>query len=247
MNYIFRKSWILIVGFSVFCSILSLLGFFLKDDKMSLIALISFCLFLIAIILLLFWAIGEYLKNQSKSPYVVNFLYFRYTTNDGNFIEYETFKNIQCKRIIMDSINYSFKWSGSKLPEISSNLQTISSKINVNKRDYDNVELKLSQPILLNETDVVHFKAKLDDSDKASATYLETRVANVTKAVLFRVELRYKSDTYSTPAKIARMPIASSTSPVWENIAHTPFVHKVYEYQLVNPEVGYFYRLSWDR
>lgn len=108
MKYLFNISWGVVLGFSAVCSILSLLGFLLKDDKMATIALFAFCLFLIAIILLLFWSVNKYLKNQSTSPYVVNFLYFRYTTADSHFIEYETFKNIQCKRIIMDSINYNF-------------------------------------------------------------------------------------------------------------------------------------------
>lgn len=145
------------------------------------------------------------------------------------------------------TIRQNFKWSVSKLPQVSSKFQDVKSVIQ-NETDYDYAILKFKRPLLYNETVVVHFRAETDDFDNTAKPYLDYRVDYFTNIIHYRIILKYK-DNYNKPAKILRKPVKSKLSADYEEIGSVQFDEKSksYEYYLISPGPGYFYRILWEK
>ena len=101
-----------------------------------------------------------------------------------------------------------------------------------------------------NETGTIHFLAKLDDVDNASKPYVEVKVEVPTEIIHFRVILKHKPDNYRVPASLKRKKINSQTGSTDYNTLKTISFEetcKSYECHLLEPEVGYFYRIEWEK
>jgi hypothetical protein len=113
--------------FYFLASLSSLIGFFIvfiNDKNKVLISFIFFNVLLLALIGTLIYTILKLLTSSSKD-FESRSTFIKYETSDGNNIVYEVYKLIQCKRPILSEYDYNFKWSGTHLPTITSNLQSV--------------------------------------------------------------------------------------------------------------------------
>lgn len=165
--------------FYFFASLASLAGFFvliLKDVQATYFAQFFFCLMLIVFTSYLLYTLTKVLEIK-QSEYENHSTFVKYETLDGNMITYEAYKLIQAKKPILTELDYSFKWTGSHLPIISSDLQDVTNIVDENDATkYDRAILKFKKPIYYNQNCVIHFKAILDDTDKKSKPYVCSRV-----------------------------------------------------------------------
>lgn len=148
----------------------------------------------------------------------------------------------------MPDIKWSFKWTGSRPPIISSSLQNCNGQIIASpSNDYDHAILKFKKALYYNESAVVHFHADMDDVDGTAQPHLDVRVDEPISVVEFRVILAYKAPDFAEQARFMRKPINSRVPTDYQILETVNFnTHsKSYEYVLTNPVVGYFYRLEW--
>jgi len=230
-------------------TITSFICLFIKDKIAAVIALSVFCLLLLAIAVFILIFVWQHLK-RTHHEYITHAAYVKYETEiDGKNINFETYRQIQCKQLIMHELKYAFKWSGTKIPIITSKLQKTDGKIfSTDAYSYDHVNLNLKQALVYNEDATIHFHATMDDVDNASMPFVEFKVETPTQIVHFRVILKHKADNYSEAAVLKRRKINTQTgSANYEVLQTVPFVQKVYEHHLLEPEVGYFYRIEWDK
>lgn len=238
--------------FAFFASLSSIFGlflFFTASSTAVFIALTFFCLMLLIFTSYLIYALYKILDirqmdHENRSTFV------KYETTDGNTIVYETYKLIQVKKPVLTEMEYNFKWTGTHLPKVTSDLQEV---INiVDEQDsskYDRALLKFKKPIYYNQNCVLHFKAELDDIDKLSAPYVETRVTSEVDIIHYRIILKNKSARFGQNAVLERRKINADVSASFEKIREIAFDKdiKSYEYHLLNPEIGYYYRIRWDK
>lgn len=87
----------------------------------------------------------------------------------------------------------------------------------------------------------------MDDFDNISQPHLDYKVDKPINIIHYRVILRHKDSSFKTPATLKRMPINSKGPSTYEEFGSIPFdaVSKSYNYDLINPEVGYYYRIEW--
>lgn len=238
--------------FNVVAGIASIVGvlYLLFNDKVNgIIALSIFVLFLISVIVLLWFTINKLIKTDYPQDYKKIIVFTSYETEDGVKGKFEVFKVIQAKKLVLDKIEHCYKWSGSKEPVVSSDLQEIGKKIPSSSDDYDKAILILKKPLSYNETGTIHFKAEIDDVDGKALPYLDHKVDTDMNAINFRVTLKYKDNNYAKPALLLKKPIKSNTPIGYKEISSVPFdkESKSYQYNLLNPEIGYFYRLEWEK
>lgn len=187
------------------------------------------------------------LLSKSTTDFESKSTFIKYETLDGHKISYDVYKLIQCKRPLLSQYEYSFKWSGTHLPKITSELQKVENIFDSKDPSvYDKAILKFSKPLHYNESCVINFKADLDDSDKQSETYISNRIIRPVDVIHYRIVLRYKDG--NSNAFLERRKI-ESVSQNFEKLREVPFdtTSKSYEYALLNPELGYIYRLKWNR
>lgn len=93
---------------------------------------------------------------------------------------------------------------------------------------------------------MINFHAELDDTDKQSKTTISHGITQDVDIVQFRVVLQYKSE--KSNAVIEKQPL-NSVSKDWRLHKEVAFnlETKSYEYNLLNPDVGWLYRIRWDR
>ncbi|WP_370425287.1 hypothetical protein [Tenacibaculum dicentrarchi] len=154
---------------------------------------------------------------------------------------------MQCKRPILSDYDYNFKWSGTHLPVITSNLQEVTNVVDDNNPShYDKAVLKFKRPLTFNESCVIHFKSQLDDTDKQSDTHVSNRILRPVDVIHYRIILKYKDS--NTNAILERKK-NDAVSQNFEKIREIAFDldSKSYEHHLLNPELGYIYRIRWDR
>lgn len=187
------------------------------------------------------------LLNKSTLDFESKSTFIKYETLDGNRILYDVYKLIQCKRPILSEYDYNFKWSGTYKPNITSDLQAVIDVMDFNNpSNYDKAILKFKKPLIFNESCVIHFKADLDDADKQSGTFVSNRIIRPVDVIHYRILLRHKEDNPN--AFIERKKIDAVTQN-FNKIREIPFdkISKSYEFPLLNPELGYIYRISWKR
>jgi hypothetical protein len=147
----------------------------------------------------------------------------------------------------MDEYVHEFYWSGSQEPIISSLLQNCSPFIKAPKGEYEKAVLKFKKPLSYNEFAVVHIKMEIDDSDQKSLPYCEQAVKEVVQMINFRIELRHLEK--HSDAKISKRRMNAPVKDAYDHVAFTKFdpSSRAYEYTVFTPEVGYYYRIEWER
>ncbi|MCZ8298498.1 hypothetical protein [Flavobacterium sp.] len=234
--------------FASLASIVGLVSVFISDKNSSIIALIFFCLmlliFTISLLYTIFKVIG--LNNsdfESKSTFV------KYETSDCKNITFEIYKLIQSKKPILSDYTFNFKWTGSILPNITSDLQEVTNVMDLqDPTQYDKAILKFKKPVYFNENQVIHFKAALNDTDKQSETYVSNRITQEVDIIHYRIILKYKPSNYDVNAILEKRKI-NSLDTKFEKVEEIGFddITKSYEYHLLKPDLGYIYRISWNR
>lgn len=234
--------------FASLASILAILAIFVNHNWATIIALSFFCLMLFVFTLYLLYSIHKILEvrdieHENKSTFI------KYQTDDGNKIIYETYKLIQCKKPLLTEFVYNFKWTGTHMPVIYSDLQEVFNIVDENDNTkYDKAVLKFKKPLYYNQNTVIHFKADLNDTDKVSKPYVETRVTEEIDIIHYRIILKHLSDDYSKNAVLKKAKINSNTSPTFEKQCEIAYDQstKSYEYHLLKPDIGYYYRITWE-
>lgn len=235
--------------FSALTSFIGLFLIFLKERWAVYTALSFFCIMLLIFTCYLIYALFKILEIRG-SDHANKSTFVKYETSDGNIIHYEAYKLIQVKQPVMTEFEFSFKWTGTHLPHITSDLQQVINIVDENDpTKYDKALLKFKKPLYFNQNCVVHFKAELDDTDKKSKPHLEAKVSNEVDIIHFRVILKHKPIAYDKNAILEKCKIDSGVSPGFKPMREIPFdkLTKSYEYHLLNPEIGYYYRISWEK
>lgn len=135
------------------------------------------------------------------------------------------------------------------MPVISSELQEIKHLTFSDTNQYDKAVLLLKRPLKFNETATVHFKAVTDDFDNKAQPYLDYKVNSDINVIHFRVTLKNKDENYSKPAKLLKKPIESVIPAEYEQYGSVPFDQqsKSYQHCMTDPEIGFYYRLEWEK
>lgn len=239
------KAFNIIAGFA---SIVSMFYLLFTDEVNGKIALFAFCFFLLFACISLIYGINQFIKKENEKDHKKVSVFTTFETIDNTHGVFETYRVIQSKRMILSCIDQNFKWSGSKMPEISSDLQTIK-QVKTIADNYDKAVLEFKRPLLFNETATVHFKAKTDDFDGSALPYLDYKVDTEINIIHYRVILRHKDNSYNKPAILSKKAINSDHPTNYERFGSVPFdpISKSYQYNLITPEIGYFYRLEWEK
>jgi len=237
--------------FYFLASLASLIGLFLlfvKDKWAVIIALIFFCIMLLCFTISLIYTLLR-LINLGSNEFESKSTFVKYETLDGKNIVFETYKLIQAKKTMLTEFSFSFKWSGSIMPTVSSDIQTCTDIVDdQDPSKYDSAILKFKKPLYFNENEVIHFKAVLDDTDKQSETYVSNRIIQEVDIIHYRIILKHKASNYDVNAIVERKRI-NSISANYEKLKEIAFDSstKSYEYHLLKPEINYNYRIRWER
>lgn len=236
-------------GIAGISSIVGVLLAIFNDRISAYIAVISFVLFLISIIILLWYWIFHVVHQEFPQEYIRLSVFSSYETSDGINGIYERYRTIQSKCLALSGIDFQFKWTGTKAPIISSNLQTVVGTPIDGGKDYDKIRLAFKNTLLFNETAIIHFRAEVEDIDQRAIPMDCYKVETPIPLIHYRITLKHKPDNYCVPARLQRCLIKSSVRTDFEDIKTVPFdaSTKSYQYDLINPEVGYFYRIIWER
>jgi hypothetical protein len=229
-------------------SLVSLVAMLVMDRWHATLALISIILFLIALLALAYGALTRHMRTRYPDGYSRISTFARYST-DGKVVRYEAYKHIQCRQPVMSSFKHGFKWTGSRAPQITSDLQTVRTRSDGGPSEYDCVELAFQRPLLYGDAAVVHHAMEMDDSDGASAPHVEFRVHEPVQVLVWRVELRHLPRQHRKEARVTRRRIDARFNARPEHVARVQFdpTARGYEYHVTRPEPGYFYCLEWDR
>lgn len=250
MKPVLGNIWKWVVGFATISSILGLILSFLSDEKAVLIALISFCLFLLIALIGLLIALNKLIIQNHPEPYKKISSFYEFRSDDGQKSVFEMYRLIQSKRVLLSDIDYKFKWSGSKVPKISSNSQILGPIVCTDDPNvWDNCKIHFKNPLTFNESTVVHIRTDNDDYDGKAEPYISTRLDSPIKIMQYKVLLSYKSDDFKEKAIFERKPIHSDVDINWTYIDSIPFEsdYKQYQYVVVDPEPGFIYRIRWTK
>ncbi len=198
------------------------------------------------------WSVRSLQLKHYPKGYIPVATFVRYTTTDGKQIVYEAFRQIQVKHAFLTEIEHRYSWSGTKRPTITSTLQTIGPTAKDEKTGWDVVPVKFRHPRYYNDTEIVHLRSTLDDSDEKSETYCNIRIDHPTRMLQFRIELLHcsKPNHGNMIAHIERrLETLSAASEPWEPIDKIQFnvTSRSFEHLIADPNPGYQYRIRWDR
>lgn len=231
-------------------SIISLCLFFVAGSPTAIIAaLVSVIAFMMAVFYRFYQITNDILTKRYPTGTFTSSTFAVYRTEDGQHYILNIFKNIQCKTPYMNSYDYGFNWTGSNYPEIESELQQIGPITKTPDGQYDTVRLGFVKPILYNQNEVIHIRMNLNDADGTSSPHLESRVEEPVRIIHWRVELRHLEGNEHLPAKIYKKRINAEVSQSYIHIDTVPFdtMSKSYNHYLMNPEIGYYYRIEWEK
>jgi len=235
--------------FAAICSIIGLFIGFIQETYAVIIALSVFCILL----LVFFYKFLRFLHdlfNFEGDEDRANSTFVKYETADSSNIIFETYKLIQSKRPVLIEKDWNFKWSGTVPPKISSETHEVIDVMDLKNPDhYDKAILKFKKPLRYNETAIAHIKCELNDSDHKSKTHVEMRINYEVDIIHFRIILKYKKTGQNHKAVLERKKTDSQVNSDYEKLETIAFDDqtKSFEYNLMYPEVGYFYRIRWDR
>ncbi len=229
-------------------SIIGVTVIILKKEWAIYIALSFFCLMLLIFTLSLIYTLFKIISvGDNEFESISTFV--KYETSDSNKIVYETYRLIQSKKPILTEFLFSFKWSGTHMPVVTSNLQKVKNVIDdKDPTKYDKAILQFQKPLYYNKNEVIHFKAELDDADRQSDTYVANRIIQEVDIIHYRIILKYKQNDYDKNAILERQKL-NSIGHNYQKIKEIPFDNttKSYEFHLLKPEIGYNYRIIWER
>lgn len=239
--------WNIVCGLS---SILSLGLLIFGDKNAVIIALSFFCFSLLTVLIAILYALNSYLKKGKDSDYKRIATHIKYDALDKTHINYDVYRIVQAKCILLQKIIHGYHWTGSKEPEIDSKYQTVTNKQVRGESDdmYSTVDLQFREPLLYNETTVAHFNSKMDDTDMKAEPFVSFKTTN-SEFLFFKIILRYKDSSFCEPATLYKRKINATTMNKDKAIETIPFdkESKSYEYSMPAPEVGYFYTIQWDK
>ena len=228
-------------------SLLGLIIVFCSEDYAVIVALITFCISLLILLIAGLIAINKIIIRNYPNEYKKISSFYNFQCDDGIHSTFETFRLIQCKRSLLTEIKYDFKWSGSIIPKISSENQRIEI---ISERDETGTTtslIKFKKPLTYNETTVLHIKTENDDADNTALPYLSCKIDTPIDVIQFRILLAYKPDYYSKPAIISRKRINSNED--FQIIGSSAFnqKYKQYFYISARPDAGYIYKIEWEK
>jgi len=234
---------------SALASIVGLSFIGINDPYRANIALFLICLMFFVLFLRTWQVVGRVLQGEFPSEYLTDSLFINYSTDDGDCIKYEVYKYIQCKRISLAEYAHGFHWTGSKEPKITSELQELKEIRKSEDGVFDRAMLRLKQPLKYNDCETIHVAMMIDDSDHHSETYLENSINKPLKLLKMQVELHNKPDGYKGVAKCKRKKMSERVNHGYELLEDVKFNphSKSFKVVIPKPEIGYFYRLEWDR
>ena len=238
------------IYFASFCSIASLVLFFINNELACIFALCFFCLGLLILLIGILRGINKMINDNSEEEYKRIATFYSFQSSDGVTATYEMFRMIQSKRLFLSDIPYNFKWDGPHIPQISSESQTITGKkSNSDKNKWDEATIRFRQPLKYNECSVVNVKCYFDDYDQIPQAHVTSKLDAPIDVITFRVLLTYKPDGYNVAATLKRKKIKAEIERDYEIMNSVPFDthHKLYFYCLFDPEPGYYYKLEWNK
>lgn len=234
--------------FASLASIIGLIVTFISNKNSVLIALTFFCSMLLIFTISLLYTLFK-ITGLSRTDFDSKSTFVKYETIDSKNITFEIFKLIQSKKPILSDYKFNFKWSGTKMPEITSNLQEVINVMDLqDPTKYDKAILKFGKPVYYNQNQVIHFKANLNDVDKQSNTYVSNRITQEVDIIHYRIILKYKPVDYDENAILEKRKI-NSIDANYEKVDEIGFDFdtKSYEYHLLSPDLVYNYRITWNR
>lgn len=251
MNSLFKRWWEYLAALSVVLGIMGIGLFSVVSDPQKVnIALSALLLLFLFIAWQAYKTFNEVLGKTYLNGYHTLSTFVRYSTSDGQNIQYETFRHIQNKVLVRDYIEHQFHWTGSVPPTITSCLQEVGNVLPVDDTAHSKVRINFKKPILFNEVEVVHIRMALNDSDRKSQPYVGLLVREPTKAITFKVELLHAKNKYNgASAKILKGDLDKNKANPPKEIDTVKFdaTSKSFEYILMNPTPGYRYLLEWER
>jgi hypothetical protein len=199
------------------------------------------------------WLARKAFDTFSKLHYPDGYLcissFFRYTTFDGKRFVHETHRHIQIKTAYEKRFTHKFLWTGSTDPVVTSDLQTVSAVEPVAGENTKRVTLMFPRVRMFNEAEVVQLRMDIDDSDEIAQTFLRQRVDQPIRLIHFRVELLHVSNKYFTQSALVTRCSTAVDHATPEELSRVPFdaVTKSFSHQIIDPDPGYQYQLTWPR
>lgn len=239
--------------FASFCSISSLVLYFIGQPLGAIISLVVFFGGLCVIFYKIIRLLNKNLEEESTESAAINGCAFvTINTENGIHYDHEVYKPIQSKRVMLTEYEHEFKWLGNIQPQqsdISSCLQDVGNIISGGAKKKDKVILILRKPLPYNKTAVIHVLIKTDDSDNSGIPVIGIGVTRETDVICFKVVLKHLPITYNRPAIVERRLIDTELPPRQEFQASLAFDHKTksFTHYVPNPTIGYSYSLRWEK
>lgn len=253
-NTMWKKIWRIIekpfVIVSSICSIISVIAICFNNIIATIIAISTLCISLTIILIAILRVLNRFLEKSTTGDHKCISSFIKYKTDDGENIEFESYKLIQVKCCIMQFFDIGFRWSGNNFPKVSSDLQDVELlKKSDNTGEYDSAKLRLKKPALYNETTVIHFKTQSNDAEKVSESKVELYVKYPIEFIQVNISLGYKDGSFNKTAKIERLKMGTIIPQKYELMTSIPFDSKSKQYShcFIDPEPGFFYKISWER
>lgn len=249
MSYLRKYIYPWFVDAASLASIIGLIITFASNNNAISIALFTFCLVLIILLIAGLFAINKIIIRNYPSEYKKVSSFYIFQCDDGVHSTFETYRLIQCKRPLLTELNYRYRWSGSISPKISSENQLIEEQPTKDKEGYNNAIIRFKKPLTYNESAVLHIKTENDDADNKALPYLSCVIDTPIDIMQFRILLAYKADNYSGMAYIMRKRIHAKKKDKYQTIGSATFnqKYKQFFYVLSRPDAGYIYRIEWKK
>ncbi|MFM2224737.1 MAG: hypothetical protein RJA07_939 [Bacteroidota bacterium] len=238
------------IGGSI-ASIASVIFFFTQSEKLyGEIALGLAVLLLLLFIGNVFFVLNKYLNLKYPKESHIFYKTIRYTCYEDR-VEYEQIKTVQSKKLLLNEIKHEFKYTGTTPPEITNfySKTHIIDELVFQKGDYDYAKLLFKEPLLYNQVGLIHIQINASDDDKKASPYVGFKVETQIHLVNVKIELKYKDSSFGDSAILQRQRIISNKPEEYEKIRDIAFdkATKSYSHMFFNPEVNYFYRITWEK
>lgn len=250
--YPFLKTYIgaAFTFFASLCSIASLVLLFINTHYAVIVALVIYGIGVTTLVGGFLFGINKMVHDNSKEEYKRISSIFIFQSNDGVKSTFEIFRTIQCKRLFLTEIPYSFKWSGSIVPKLESRIHKLGPlRHDADKNKWDDTIIQFKHPLKYNECTVINVKTENDDTDGLAKPWISSRLESPIEMMTYRVLLAYKDSQFNKPAIFERKKIDSQIDGDYVTLESVPFdkEHKSYFYCATNPEPGFIYRLRWEK
>ncbi len=145
-------------------SVIGLVLVFIKNEYAVIIALAFFCLMLLIFTSTLLYTLFK-ITGLNSTEFESKSTFVKYETPNVKAITFEIYKLIQSKKTILSDYTFNFKWTGSIMPVITSDLQEVVNVMDLqDPTQYDKAILKFKKAVYYNDSQVIHFKALLNDT-----------------------------------------------------------------------------------